>query len=202
MREGCKECQRKGRGCFYHPDEDRKELYESKQCGAKNRSNGKKCKLAAGWGTDHPGFGYCRRHMGNTPNGKKHAQKRQVDYLMRTYGVPMAINPHEAIASLIDMTWGHVVWLADQLSRRQNMGDPMTMYMLDLYDRERRLLAAVSRDAVAAGIMERHVAVAEEHTKLFATALRGILDELGVSDDPKTIEVVRRHLTLVKSEAA
>lgn len=33
-------------------------------CGAKAKSTGEPCRLAAGWGTDHPGTGKCRFHGG------------------------------------------------------------------------------------------------------------------------------------------
>lgn len=32
------------------------------------------CRLRAGWGTDHAGFGRCKLHAGNTPGGKRAAQ--------------------------------------------------------------------------------------------------------------------------------
>jgi hypothetical protein len=44
------------------------------RCGAATRSGGR-CKLAAGQGTDHPGYGSCKYHLGATANGRKHAQE-------------------------------------------------------------------------------------------------------------------------------
>lgn len=45
----------------------------SRSCGARTKSKGTPCMLVQGWRTDHPGFGNCRWHGGNSPNGKIHA---------------------------------------------------------------------------------------------------------------------------------
>lgn len=45
-------------------------------CGAKKK-NGELCRAYAGQGTDHPGVGRCKFHLGNAPNLKKHAAKQQ-----------------------------------------------------------------------------------------------------------------------------
>lgn len=36
---------------------------------------GTTCGLPAGWGTDHPGFGRCKLHLGTTANHREHARQ-------------------------------------------------------------------------------------------------------------------------------
>lgn len=45
-------------------------------CEAKNRA-GNPCRRPAGWGTDHPGFGRCKLHAGNTQTGKVAAERER-----------------------------------------------------------------------------------------------------------------------------
>jgi hypothetical protein len=56
-------------------------------------------------------------------------------------------------------------------------------------------LVDYSKVAIAAGIEERRVKLAEQQGALLAQAIRGILAELGVGDRPEVPAVVRRHLT-------
>lgn len=48
------------------------------KCGAKNRTGGT-CGKPSGWGTNHVGIGKCRFHGGNTPNGKKSAERQRAE---------------------------------------------------------------------------------------------------------------------------
>lgn len=48
------------------------------KCGARlTNGSGMFCSHEAGWGTDHKGFGQCRKHGGATRNGKKAAVKAE-----------------------------------------------------------------------------------------------------------------------------
>jgi hypothetical protein len=56
-----------------------------------------------------------------------------------------------------------------------------------------------SKIALAAGVEERRVRVAERAGEMMAQLIRGVLTDLGVPlEDPKTREVVVRHLRLVE----
>ena len=65
-----------------------------------------------------------------------------------------------------------------------------------------RDLVDFSKAAIAAGIAERTVRIAEQQAQLMATAVRGILTDLGVADRPDAPAVVRRHLTLLAGAAS
>lgn len=70
---------------------------------------------------------------------------------------------------------------------------------LDLYERERKHLAAVAKECMALGLEQRRVELAEQQGELLARVLRGVLVELNVWGNPETPGVVRRHLELVAS---
>jgi 2-phospho-L-lactate guanylyltransferase (CobY/MobA/RfbA family) len=72
---------------------------------------------------------------------------------------------------------------------------------LELYERERKHLAAVAKTCVDVGVEERRVQLAEQHGALLARVIDGIAADLGVKDDPRFPAVVRRHLTLVQPAA-
>jgi hypothetical protein len=74
------------------------------------------CHRAAGWGTDHSGFGECKFHYGNTPSRVKAAAQQEARTLMRTYGVPVEIDPEDALREEIHRTVGHVRWLAEKVA--------------------------------------------------------------------------------------
>jgi hypothetical protein len=56
--------------------------------------------------------------------------------------------------------------------------------------------------ALRAGIAERQVRLAEQAGGMLAAAIGAMLRELGVYDDPRAPEVVRRHLTLIEGSSS
>jgi hypothetical protein len=58
-------------------------------------------------------------------------------------------------------------------------------------------LVKYSAAALRSGLEERLVQVAEVQGLLLAEAVRGILEELGVADQPETPAIVRKHLTTI-----
>jgi hypothetical protein len=63
-------------------------------------------------------------------------------------------------------------------------------------------LVNFSKIAIAAGIAERQVKVAEEQGSMFAAAIRNILTALGVAEHPEAPTVVREQLTLIAGPQA
>lgn len=181
----------------------------ARKCGAKNRQGGQ-CGQAAGWGTDHPGFGRCKMHGGSAPNGRKAAQREQAQLAVVTYGLAREVDPHTALLEELYRTAGHVAWLGEQVAALERdklhgpVGDALhprqePSVWIRLYQEERAQLARVAKTCVDVGIEERRVRVAEEQGALFAQVIRGILEDLGVADRPEVPDVLRRHLTLVSS---
>jgi hypothetical protein len=73
--------------------------------------------------------------------------------------------------------------------------------LADLEAKERERCANFASKAVAAGLNERMVRLAERQGELLAQVIRGDLDELGLSAEQKQLapEVVRRHLAAAAS---
>lgn len=181
----------------------------SRVCGAKKRSGGA-CAKPAGWGTDHVGAGRCRFHAGNSPSGRKAAQRELAQRAVAAYGLPREVEPHQALVEELHRTAGHVAWLGEVVAGldREQLHGPVGGGMggypgeersiwLRLYQDERKHLADVAKTCIMVGVEERRVQLAEQEGQLVANAIRGILTELGVMSRPEVPSVVRRHLELV-----
>lgn len=120
------------------------------------------------------------------------------------YGAPTdETDPGEVLLSEIRRTSGHVQWLAENLqnsdpekfvrglwlAKRQSgfikeeeidttdLSQAGAMW-LELYMTERRHLATICRTALAAGIEERRVRLAEKQAERVGEAIRGIMSDL------------------------
>lgn len=185
---------------------------------------GKPCGRVAGYGTVHLGWGLCKFHGGSTPNGIKNAHVIAAKEAVVTYGLPIDINPHEALLEEISRTAGHVQWLGTKIAElepnalviglksvkvEQGVGprgqvDSKTTetaasisIWLELYHRERRHLVEVCRVALAAGVEERMVRLAERQGERLVAIVEAILvdivavlGEAGVAGE--LVERVRR----------
>ena len=180
----------------------------------KTDKSGDRCKQAAGLGTDHPGWGRCKFHGGSTQSGKTSALKEKLSEKERFLGNEVVIEPTEALLGEIRRTAGHVNWLHGQILRfGDDMGDngssvvlfqigdvgQMKASWVKLYQDERTHLVKVAKMALDAGVAERQVKLAESQGELIATALRGILKDLGLSAEQEALapDIVRRHLRAV-----
>lgn len=150
-------------------------------CGAKKRQGGK-CTLAAGWGTPHPGTGKCKLHGGSVPNHIKAAAK---DEYRKLLGVPMEINPLDALIWCIKIRAGEIQWLSTKMAELDSkdwIEDTMIGKQFHLYARERQHamndLARYSQMAISLGIADRAVRLAETYGELLARYTRGLLDDL------------------------
>lgn len=191
----------------------------AKRCGP---NRGEPCLMAKGWGTDHYGFGRCRKHLGNTPTHRKAAKlqkvQKEVDAII-LYGPQREVTPHEALLEEIWRTAGIVSWLEGKV-REYGEADDLVWGVVEteegtrgstvkqaarpsvwltLFQKERRHLVDVSRVAIAAGIAERQVKLAEQQGAIIAEVLRGTLKDLGIKDDAKVAKVLRKHLVAVSA---
>lgn len=83
------------------------------------------CKLPAGHGTSHPGFGYCKFHGGNTPAGKKAGARAMgraiIQERMRTFGdkddpALATVTPEQALLEEVRRSVALVRWLEEKIS--------------------------------------------------------------------------------------
>ena len=90
-----------------HPIED--------QCGALTRK-GTPCEHELGWGTGHPGEGRCRLHGGLSPNAEVAGQVALARREAVVMGVPLPIEPHEAILRCIEIVWAEVRYCSERVA--------------------------------------------------------------------------------------
>lgn len=164
----------------------------------------------------------CPTHGGSAPQVRAAAQRRlaerQAVLAVETYGLPREIAPQDALLEEVHRTAGHVAWLGAVVAdveqqdlvwgkTRDKVGgeDAGTTFeakpnaWLVLYQAERKHLVDVSKAAIAAGIEERRVALAEAQGQLLAQVIRGVLDDLELSEAQREQApgVIQRRLRAV-----
>jgi hypothetical protein len=189
------------------------------KCGAKKRSGPGTCTQVAGWGTSHPGIGNCRRHGGNTPNHVKAAEKEIARQAVATYGLPRMVDPATALLEEVWRTAGHVAWLQQRVQETDpeeltwgvtekadmqatefpginTKSSAVPNVWLDLYRQERKHLVDVCKSALAAGVAERQVKLAERMGGQIAAVIGAIIRRLGLDpNDPAVLQVITAELS-------
>jgi hypothetical protein len=158
---------------------------EGAACGAKRRKGGN-CGLPAGFGTTHVGFGACKYHGGNVPNHIKKAVKEKAVLM----GAPIDINPLDALIWCIKLTAGEVAFCTQQLEildQEEWLEHTMIGKQVHVWAKERQKaidrLAKFSKDALALGIADRAVRLAEQYGSSLARYTKGLLDDLELTDE-------------------
>lgn len=196
-------------------------------CGAWIEKKKKHCERPAGWGTSHAGRGRCKWHGGATPSHVAKAQREAAREALIALDIEPAddVDPTIVLLEEIQRSRAWVLWLHDdivamepealtfgvfkesartadadgggQVVERQVERRAGITAKVRLYQEERRHLHALVQSAIVGGIAERQVRIAEHQAAIFATALRGILADLGVADHPDVGKIVRRHMTII-----
>lgn len=173
---------------------------------------GQRCIKMRGFGTDHPGVGYCTGHGGNTQAGKKHAARlmgRRILAEMKFGGdrdLPeiMNITAEEALLEEVRRSSAMVRFLEEKIGAWQNdeadqapgLGLPRLVeetskgapgatdaqVWLLLYREERKHLAQVSKMCIDAKISHRLVNLAEAQGAIIKTIIKNVLEQLGLSE--------------------
>lgn len=160
-------------------------------CGAK-KSTGKICELTAGMYTDHLGWGKCSFHGGNTPTLRTSAARYMggevIERMSNAYGLggPVEISPQEALLQEVRRSAGHVGFLQDRINMFElNLGTEVLTEakreLIELYQKERLMLAKIAKAAVDAGIAQERVQLEREKGVKLVEVLREVFDGLGLS---------------------
>src|SRR4051812_40805350 len=129
----------------------------SRWCGARARG-GKNCRHEAGWGTDHPGWGRCKMHGGNTRHGRLFAARLEALAQLPAFGDDVDIEAIDALLFCIRREAGREAWLRLRLQLLDPEGieaiaDPAglcaELHRLEAQSRER--LARFSKMALEQG---------------------------------------------------
>lgn len=174
-------------------------------CHSRRRNTTGLCHRPAGWGTDHPGIGACKLHGGSTKNHRTAANTERARQAVATYGLPREVAPDVALLEEVHRTAGHVAWLGERVAElkaddlkwgtaeevHKGSGEfpgtdrtdkAVPNVWVQLYRDERKHLTDVCKAALAAGIAERQVRLAEQQGALLAGVIGRVLDRLGLDD--------------------
>jgi len=146
----------------------------SQQCVATSRQTGKRCQRQL-----KDGVRVCRYHGGAAPAVRA----------VTTFGLPVEVAPEVALLEEVHRTAGHVAWLAElvagldraQLRQYDQVGVQRPSVWVELYQTERAHLVAVCKAALAAGVEERRVRLAERQGELVAELLTTAVRAAGMS---------------------
>ena len=177
---------------------------DERRCKANSKQSQERCKKWA-----EPGLDVCRMHGGGTARakaaGQRNVQRAAAQAAVATYGLPVEIDPLDALLGELHRTAGHVAWLAQIVGsldrselRQRTMAGSVPSVWVQLYQDERKHLAAVARSCLSAGVEERRVQLAEQQGQLVAQVISKVLAGLGVDPTSEQArEVVRRELMAV-----
>lgn len=169
-------------------------------CGATKRAGGP-CTRPAGWGTDHPGIGTCKLHLGSTKGHTTAARVEQARRDVVLFAARRDIDPGEALLELVQWTAGEVDYWRQEVrllerdeltwgvTRVKEGGDdrgtteeakPHIAYVMLTAASDR--LKEYSVAALRAGVEERRVRIAENQGRLFESVLRRIFARLELTE--------------------
>lgn len=184
------------------------------KCGAKTRqeeSSGE-CQLAAGWGTEHPGYGVCRLHGGNTKNQKASAAKLKADHEARTLLADLDVQPIDDPLTALSLLAGQIVaWqtavatLVNRLSEDSiryegTTGAEQLRAEIGMYERALALAAKVLADIARLDIDARLARIEEEKARVLMEAVQAGLAAIKVTPEQAATvkKVMARHLRAVQ----
>ena len=83
------------------------------RCGAQTRKH-TPCARQAGWGTDHLGTGACKQH--DDPEADAHTMVMLAPRTPTVMGMPLDIDPHDAILECIRIAAGEVAYASERIA--------------------------------------------------------------------------------------
>lgn len=189
-----------------------------KKCKAKGRNG--PCNAWAIKGGD-----VCKMHGGMAPHVKRKAQERLEEAqanitlakAMKQFSLEGAANPGQVLLQELTHAWRTASWLRAKVAELPEHEAAGVMKTSEKYDEETgawvhtyvagvnvwvRLYAEwseraakMAKMALDAGIAERQIKIMEQQASMFATALYGVLKELGIdTGSDETLAAVRRHM--------
>ena len=165
------------------------------RCGVPGRGSGKPCRLPAGWGTDHPGVGKCRKHFGSSPNHQVAAVEEQARQAAAKFGVPVRTKAREALADELARCNGMVVYLTARCQELAEAGELV-------WGQERRIIKQTARPSGQQGqpTVEVHHAARPHPLVLMLERERRHLAQVAIECERLRIEV--RMTTAAEQQAA
>lgn len=172
---------------------------DKKLCGAQRlgQPKGVRCRQRAGWGTEHPGEGYCKRHGGATRSHKTAAQKEMARQACAILGIGRSdtVDPAEALMGEVARTQYAIEWYETQIAAlsldvaeegKDGRAARIEAHR-DLWMAERKHLGDVTARALHAGVARRQIEMMEG----VARQVVGVLAEFArlMGHDPASPQV-------------
>jgi hypothetical protein len=157
------------------------------KCGSKRNGGTETCKLPAGYGTDHPGYGPCKFHFGCTQAVAGKYRKIMIrDGAIEVAGrfnldLVADVDPVRALKDELKRTNLIIHVIESELSVEGVMWPEMQAVYLS----ERQHFAKLAEAMVRLGIEEREVAIKEAEVLLMGQALRQVFDRLQLNEDQR-----------------
>jgi hypothetical protein len=169
------------------------------KCGGKLHKRDGTCTLPAGWGTEHPGWGKCRKHLGSTPNVAKAAERERAEHEARRAleGITdfaAVTDPVERLQLLAGRAEKFMEVLGERVSELRSVrysadGGEQLRAEVALYERAMTAAGRTLVDLARLGLDERQVRLNEQTARLVGRVIRAALAEIGLS--PEQLEAAR-----------
>lgn len=156
------------------------------KCGANRKQGRGPCTQRAGWGTPHLGLGPCKLHGGCAPGVVQKYEREAAMADMRFMGVPIDVEPTDALLMAVRTAAGHLAYLTAKVSTvadddvlESPNGRDQSLHVWgrlqqDAVDR----LARVSKMALDAGVAERWVSLAQRAGEQIVGALEAAMRDV------------------------
>ena len=175
-------------------------------CGGKLHGRGGTCTLPAGWGTDHKGFGRCRKHFGNAPNVVKAAETERLGQELRETLVRLDVQPVDDPLTELQKLGGEVLAWKEAIGQKVNLlsslryegigaGEQLRAEVA-LYERAVDRLERVLVNMARLNLDERLVRISEAQGRLILGVMLAAVKDLGLAPEIEQAlrPAIARHL--------
>jgi hypothetical protein len=142
--------------------------------------SGRRCTLPAGWGTDHVGYGPCRKHLGNTENHRKRAADLKLRDQLAALDVETAAfeDPNKVLLQQLVQSGVWEAFVHGRLLEFTDFVSPEAEAVRRVWDDERKFRAQLAKMAIDARVDEKLVRAVEAQGVMLVPVLRAVFDDL------------------------
>lgn len=152
--------------------------------------SGRYCTNGAGAGTEHKGYGHCKKHGGTNATGDKHGKRLMAEAtvvaIMPDEVLPVR-DPETRLAQLLGEMWAWKDACLSALDDRdlvvETKHGPKVSPYVEMYERAVDRCARSAAEVVKIGLTERLVRLEEGEARRIMVALERVLSAKGVWDD-------------------
>jgi hypothetical protein len=168
------------------------------RCPAKAKSTGEPCKLVAGFGTDHVGFGVCRWHGGNSPGGRAQGARLMAQAEAARLGAEVDLDPADALALAVRLVAGEVAFLRGKLREAEDADDSEAALrnLASTFASSIERLARVGKLGVDADVDERRLQLDALVIDRIGGAVQRAIDDARLDEDARARLGVALHSRL------